>query len=881
MTEPRVSVHRMALIAALLILLSSVGNSGGFAQDSPSLNSGYYYADGERIPLAVSTDWIAVQFAAETPFQGSRTGISAAETVANAFAPLGDPDRATQPGLIAGYDFTLMPLDGVTASDGVLSLAEAMRADSSSIEWVNPVYRWQEFTLILTGEFIAAFPAGMPRAEVDAYNASQGVAFVRELSPDVYLLRSTPASAVDALTIANRYEEGETARFAHPNWVTIAPPFEPSVETLHPVETPYIAPAAFTPNDTYFTSQWHLHNTGQLGGFSVADADIDAPEAWDITQGASSVIIAVIDDGMELDHPDLDSKVVDPYDPIGGDFDPTPNDSIYTRKYNAHGTAVAGLAAAETNNAQGVAGVCPNCRIMPIRFAYTVDDSGALFSTAAAIIDGVNWARTHGAAIINNSYVTVPASGITDAYRNAALTGRGGLGIVIVSAVGNFYPASVYYPARTAAFIPGSVAVAGTTWCDGIKYPDPPAVDCSDIHTWGSDWGSEVGVGAPTHALIIADLTGADGYVAAGGEMDYAAGFSGTSGATPIVAGVAGLLLSANPTFTNDQIRDRLLTTADPIHPVGYDLATGWGRVNALKALNNTITNSGTTGDHRGGAITLFTNFFHAQSPLGAFADRTDPTLSCLTSSQAVSYTLWYTYTPLSNLHVSFHTFASNFDTVIGVFDSGMNLVGCSNDTVYPQALVSLDVVGGQQYWIMAGAFSSAVDTSFWLNDIASLSLHIATGITTTQHVALQGRPTPPHAQWSVPLRVIMKPTGGGAAVFDGWVGTDNSGSYMITGIPTGSYNIWVKHPHTLANLVTVNLTSDTSFEIGTLKEGDANDNNSVTIADFSILAGTFGKTSADAGYDARADFNGDSAVTIADFSLLAANFSQSGAAQP
>lgn len=153
---------------------------------------------------------------------------------------------------------------------------------------------------------------------------------------------------------------------------------------------------------------------------------------------------------------------------------------------------------------------------------------------------------------------------------------------------------------------------------------------------------------------------------------------------------------------------------------------------------------------------------------------------------------------------------------------------------------------------------------------------------TLTCSMTLQGRPTPPHASWSLPLRVTLT-VAGEAPAYTFTPTTDEYGSFTIENIPGGTYQLWIKHSHALATMQTVTLTGGSNnLDCGTLREGDANDDNFVTIHDFSILATTFAKCGppnaggGDAGYDERADFNEDACVTIRDFSLLASNFGQS-----
>ncbi len=144
--------------------------------------------------------------------------------------------------------------------------------------------------------------------------------------------------------------------------------------------------------------------------------------------------------------------------------------------------------------------------------------------------------------------------------------------------------------------------------------------------------------------------------------------------------------------------------------------------------------------------------------------------------------------------------------------------------------------------------------------------------------VTLQGRPAPPDPRWSVPLRVSLTPQAGGAAVTC-MPTTDQSGDFMCGGFSPGSYVGCVKHSHTLQNCQDVILVAgDNPVNFGTLREGDANDDNCVQLVDFSILATSFGACTGDPGFDARADFDLSGCVVLVDFSLLSANFGQCGA---
>jgi len=314
-----------------------------------------------------------------------------------------------------------------------------------------------------------------------------------------------------------------------------------------------------TPNDPQYSSLWHLHNVGQTGG--SADADVDAPEAWDIQDGDPSVIVAVLDSGTDHTHPDLNANIWNNADEtadgtdsdgngfiddvIGWDFDSNdndPNGSFY------HGTAVAGVVGAVGNNGTNIVGLAggaadgEGCSIMPLNV-------GSFSPNGAVLDDAIVYAADNGARVITLSLTVGSTSAI-----NAAVAYADGLGVFIDCASGNG-GSSVGYPAN----IPAIMAVASTNHFDnksGFSNPGP-----------------EVEIAAPGENILMTDL--------GGGTITQ----SGTSFAAPHVAGLAALMFSANPALTNADVRSVMRATADDVGPVGYDTGTGDGRINAFAAV--------------------------------------------------------------------------------------------------------------------------------------------------------------------------------------------------------------------------------------------------------------------------------------------------------
>jgi subtilisin family serine protease len=288
--------------------------------------------------------------------------------------------------------------------------------------------------------------------------------------------------------------------------------------------------AVTAPNDPYFADyQWNLRQ-------------IRAPEAWDLTTGDRRVIIAIVDTGIALDHPDLAGKLEPGINLVTPDQ--PPNDD------NGHGTHVAGIAAAATNNAEGVAGVSWEARLMPVKVLDA--DGGADVNRVA---QGMVWAVDHGARVLNLSFTGAePSAALGEAVQYAR--DRGAL---VVAAVGNDARAEASYPAA----LDGVLAVGAT--------------DRNDQRLPSANQGPYVGIAAPGEQVPST-------FWAPGIGNTYAQA-STTSQAPPHVAGVAGLVWSVNPELRGDAVRALLVNHADDVGPPGRDDETGAGRVNALRAV--------------------------------------------------------------------------------------------------------------------------------------------------------------------------------------------------------------------------------------------------------------------------------------------------------
>lgn len=282
-------------------------------------------------------------------------------------------------------------------------------------------------------------------------------------------------------------------------------------------------PSALSPNDPSFASQWHL-------------AKISAPQAWDVTQGNQTVVIAIVDSGVDPTHSDLAAKLVAGYNFV--------DNNTNTADVYGHGTWVAGVAGAIGNNGVAVAGLAWQNRIMPVRVS---DASGVAF--LSAIANGMVWAADNGAKVVNISFGGVAGSpSVTSAAQYVLSKG----GIVVASAgnCGCF---------DTTAENPYMLSVAAT--------------DQNDARWTSSSQGNYVDLSAPGVGIVT---------TARGGGI---ATVQGTSFSAPIVAGILGLMRSANGQLSPTDLKNLLLANTDDRGTTGWDSSYGFGRVNAYRAV--------------------------------------------------------------------------------------------------------------------------------------------------------------------------------------------------------------------------------------------------------------------------------------------------------
>jgi Subtilase family len=467
--------------------------------------------------------------------------------------------------------FMLLHESGASTAPVATVVNALSKALASRVSRTMPVFveRQSQLKLVVTDEILVTFKPGASPVRRRRLLAGLGLQLVGHSEFDARRQTLVPTSmrrSSRTLDLANQLVAADDViAFAAPNF--LAQIRKGSV------------------NDPLFATQWHLDNRGQGKGMPLQDAR--AIGAWNLVGGGHrSIVIAIIDDGVDLDHPDLKDNIwknpaarardrhgrdfvddSDRYNPrpkvFNAPFDDTDSNDI-------HGTPCAGVAAAVGNNGRGVAGMAWNCRLMAVKIM-----AGEALAPHDRIADAIRYAASH-ADVVSCSWGVAPSPDIESAMTYAVTRGRGGRGSVVCVATGNEHASRIGFPSSDEH----AVAVGA----------------CNDRgrHSAYSNRGQGVTVVAPSdddsprQGITTTDVSlRGKGYSTGA----YCNDFGGTSSATPLVAGVAALVLSANRSLRWDEVRDVLTSTADKIDPSGGDyrsghsLKYGFGRVNAEAAV--------------------------------------------------------------------------------------------------------------------------------------------------------------------------------------------------------------------------------------------------------------------------------------------------------
>jgi len=474
-------------------------------------------------------------------------------------------------------------------------------------------------------EIVLRFHANVSAAEKAGIIGANNLTLARSsLTFEVYKVQG------DAFAVAKAIYETGKVRFCHPDFLAQIDKF-------------------YEPNDPYFIKQWYLYNRNPSqevnGKTGTPGADINVVPAWDITKGSANVVVAVIDEGITPNHPDLPnsrqvrlpgSNFAYLYDGTNDPDNPSPTVST-TVPYN-HGNAVAGIIAATQDNNEGISGIAPHCRIMPVKIILGNDEFGNPYPVASIAADAINFAVNNGANIISCSWGTGGSSNefptIVDAIENALMNN-----VTVLFAIGNNaehefsgFDDGISFPANNNTLIKlGMITVGASTRADKQANYSPygdniSVVAPSHSYNWEVPPGEYPIFAGEGYNIWTIDIPGDEGYNpwkhlpgttnshvynpnsppgvhndegvvypnSGTNHLAYTAYFGGTSAATPEVAGVAALMLSVNSCLGNAQIKDLLQSTAAKIGGYNYNQnparggqskELGYGKIDAHKAV--------------------------------------------------------------------------------------------------------------------------------------------------------------------------------------------------------------------------------------------------------------------------------------------------------
>lgn len=497
-------------------------------------DSFYYTPKGKVVLNNIDNGKVVVKF--KNNLLSSSKNVILEKTSKNVFQKIA-PDDKLKSGVIIHKEDKIYFEKKLQVKDVVKNIA--LLRNDSAVEYASPIYNYEDGTQFFFVDELVVFPkSNTPWYKVEELCIKYDVEIVKktEYSENTYLLRLNNKN-LGVVEISNLFFESGLFEFAEPNLKRILKRFD--------VNSTSVLPTA---------EEWHLRKT-------------QTDKAWSKTAGSPTIKIAVIDDGVQLSHSELSGQLLPGYDCFGS----TAGGSAYP---SSHGTNCAGLIVANANNTCGT-GVAYNCKVVPVRVGVDAWDPlySEFYSEWASdgdVATAIRWAFGAGgqAKILSCSWGGGPYSSVIDNAFNDAVRS----GCLVFCASGNENTGTVSFPAS----LPQVIAVGATNESDKRASSD----DWGEGQ--GSNWGNDIDIVAPGNNIYTIDYNGC--------KSD----FGGTSAATPIAAGVMGLLLSKYPQITASSARYILESTCDKI--TGYEYTgskssgswnseVGYGRINALKAL--------------------------------------------------------------------------------------------------------------------------------------------------------------------------------------------------------------------------------------------------------------------------------------------------------
>ncbi len=512
----------------LLILFFCGIAISALTQQTGNPNSLFYYFGGKKIFLQQSNNHVYIRIKATEEQELQMSIRNTYKLPATSFTPTDNPR------------FVIISLkDTDKSSNGIINYIKT----TGKTELVRPALKAADGKDVIVDEgFYVKLKPTISYNQLVAFVFQKNCLLDKSYKYDnkTYLIKATANNGFDGLEMANIFYESGLFEYAEPDFRML--------DILHS-----------TPNDPLYNLQWAHLNTGSVDqGSGTLGADIDVDEAWNITMGSSTIRVAVIDEGVQRTHPDLINNI----DPLGFGLtvgNASSGNILATTR--SHGTACAGIIAAEANNNIGVAGVAPLSKIIPVNITI---NTGGTFGTSTQIAQAIDWAWNEGGAdILSNSWGGGGASSlIQDAIRRAITLGRSGKGAIVIFSSGN-NDAGVSFP----AILTETIAVGAMSMCNQRK----SVSTCDGENFWGGNYGTGLDISAPGVRIATTRVTG----TGTSPNLDYITNFNGTSSAAPMVSGVAALVLSINSQFTQQQVRELLERTSKKVGGYNYLFAQG------------------------------------------------------------------------------------------------------------------------------------------------------------------------------------------------------------------------------------------------------------------------------------------------------------------
>jgi subtilisin family serine protease len=543
-------MKKIILTNLAFVILLAFNVSFGFENGESSF-AGYYYYEGNPYHLDPVTDAVFIEISSNV----NQAGLD------NLLAQY--PELYLKQNFSLEYKKDFVYVNRVLNEVEYLSLLASLN-ERSEIVNASPVFKMREgegnpSTLIgVEKEIIAQFKSNISDLQIGEYISLKGMTISQrfDLSGGKTYLMRIPKGEY-SIDYANELYLSGLVNYSEPNLY-------------------FTNLLAADPNDPFFPMQWSHRNLGNNipdGVAGTPGCDMRTDSAWQITMGDPSVIVSIVDTGIDTLHEDLHERMI-----IGLSIN-TYSNLPYAWDDNNHGTACAGIVAATGNNNLGVIGVAPLSRIFGVKI---FNASGSTNSTA--IINGLIAAWQRGSWVSSNSWGGgSPIAAADNAILDGVTLGRGGKGVVWTFATHNYNSSSIVWPSSN----PNVVSVGGNSPCNQRK----SQTSCDGENYWGANYGTGLEIVAPCVKVYTTDRTGSVGY----SSGNYFATFNGTSSATPNVSGVCALVLAIDPDLTWDKVREYICLTADKVGSYtynqpgqlnlgGWNNEMGYGKINAYQA---------------------------------------------------------------------------------------------------------------------------------------------------------------------------------------------------------------------------------------------------------------------------------------------------------